>query len=459
MSVYHKMDDDIDFINIIAFVLLVFIIWGILYYLFFYKKENVQNFEIRHKNKVETFKAKVQLLEDKINNLIENEPLGVSNIDKEKELFEMYYKGVPDTYDINGKLIRGVEPDSTKAIYYINIIIKSPYGTENDILSLAKIYHYGMHKFERDLNKAEEIYNNLKFESITNDTREKIKEAIADIKKIKVYSWLNLSLETPTIPKITEIIERPREEIENNLPIPPIPTPIPIPKVDQKGYNDPQNTHNPEVLSTIRNSLNNLMKNTPIIKGQGLTSTEIKSYIYTLPDSDKKEDALISLRAIENNPNKLSSTDMTEMDALTLVWNRINNQKKFNKEISNNLKETLFDELATMQEFGVTICSTGRFTHIIDTLNGVDEEVSIKPTYAINEEMMSKSAKIREDMLNQIPELERRQYEAGTSSKQDEFDASLKNTILTKLKEDYVQTGILSNEKFTSTTNIWINDI
>jgi hypothetical protein len=231
------------------------------------------------------------------------------------------------------------------------------------------------------------------------------------------------------------------------------------PTIDRKDYNDPQNTHNPQVLSTIRLSLENLKTNTPIIKSQGMTSTEIREYINALEESDKKQDALRSLRVIENNPDRLSSTNMTEMDALTLVWNRINDSTKFNKEISDNLKETMFDELASMQEFGATICSTGRFTHIIDTLNGVDEEVSIKPTYAVNEEMMTKSAKIREDLLKTIPELEREQLERGTSAVQEEFDTNLKKTIVTKLKEDYVETGILTESKFTSEINKWIDHI
>ena len=47
------------------------------------------------------------------------------DMDKERELFELYYKGVPDTYDLRGNLIHGVEPDANKAIYYLNFIIKN----------------------------------------------------------------------------------------------------------------------------------------------------------------------------------------------------------------------------------------------------------------------------------------------------------------------------------------------
>jgi hypothetical protein len=478
--------DELDIGYYVSIAILVFIMSMIFYYLFFYNKQTIsEKFEVRHKNKVEDFKAKVQTLENKINNLINDELFETPcpNIDKERELFELYYKGVPDTYDLRGNLIRGVEPDSQKAIYYLQLIISSIHGTEHDILRLARIYHYGMHKFERNLDKAEEIYNSLKFNNITIETRGTIKEALADIQKIRVYTWLNLPLERPTInpdinPAINPAINpdinpaiNPANIPQRHVPVRidrvPVVQPIPgyplrqhddTPVVDKKNYNDPQNTHNPQVLSTIRHSLDKL-KNTPITKNQGVSATEIRAYIQGLEDSDKKQDALRSLRVIENNPDKLSSTDMTEIDALTLVWNRINDSSRFNTEVTNNLKETLFDELASMQEFGTTICSTGRFTHIVDTLNGVDDEVSIKPTYAINEEMMTKSAKIREDLLNAVPEQERTQLEGGTSPIQEEFDKNLKKTIMTKLKEDYVDTGILTESKFNTEVGKWIDHI
>ncbi len=458
----------------VSITTLIFIILGIIYYLFFYRQHTVSDkFEIRHKNKVEDFKTKVHILENKIYNMIENDPIDlmVPNVDKERELFELYYKGVPDTYDLRENLVRGVEPDAQKAINYLQIIINSGPGTEQDILRLAKIYHYGMHKFERNLDKAEEIYNRLKFNNISVETRQTIKEALADIQKIRVYTWLNLPLERPTVnpntnPNFLEhnnpdrigedrIGDGERERRPNgqhfNLP-------DTTHKVDQKDYNDPQNTHNPQVLSTIRHSLDKL-KNTPITKNQSVSATEIRAYIQNLEDSDKKQHALRSLQVIDSNPDKLSSTDMTEMDALTLVWNRINDLTRFNEETINNLKETLFDELASMQEFGVTICSTGRFTHIVDTLNGVDEEVSIKPTYAINEEMMITASNIREKMYQMYSSDERKLLETGTSNNQEKFDSELKKTIIDKLKEDYVTTGILTETKFNMEVGKWIDHI
>jgi len=112
-----------------------------------------------------------------------------------------------------------------------------------------------------------------------------------------------------------------------------------------------------------------------------------------------------------------------------------------------------------MQEHGYSVCATGRFTRLVDTLNVIDEEVSIKPSYVINQEMMNKSSKIRENMLNTYSENERKELEKGTSNNQEEYDKNLKEKIVGELKEDYVKTKILTKEKFDNEINKWINEI
>lgn len=406
----------------------------------------------KHQNKTEMFNSRINELE----NMIKYVEL---NPNRERELYELYYKGVPDIYDHDGNIIHGVEPDVKKAIQHLNALINSPYKIDKDVLNLARIYHYGMHKFDPEIDMAENIYNDLKFESTTTETQLIIKDALDDIHRIRVHKWLNIPLEKP-----------PERLQENTVHVTPVvtrrearqvvPQPVRTENVHKdKKYNDPQNTHNPQVLSTIRFTLDKLKKSTNIMSDESMTKKEIEEYLENIKDSDKKYDALKSLRAVENSKDSLSSTGMREMEALVLVWNRIKDNSRFGEEVSNNLKETLMDELASMQEHGNTICSTGRFTHVIDTLNGVDEEVVIKPTYAINEEMMTKSAKIRENMLNEKSENERKKLEEGTSSDQDDFDKKLKETIINNLKDDYVKTGILSTTNFDLEVNKWIDHI
>ena len=412
-------------------------------------------------------------------------PQGIQTIDNNLELYELYSKGVPDSFDINGNHIPGVEPSAEKAIFYIQKLIESPKGTKKDVLKLAKIYHQGMHRFEPDLDRAEVIYNSLvNDKTIDEDTWQQVTEGLADIQTIRTYKWLNLPLpgtedepvfgggleaeetgdaiidnEAFNINRIIEAQEaleaqRNRERMDRLLDG----IHEPNTAVGTKRYNDMQNTHDPQVLSTIRASLNRI-KESPQHRDANTSFRELKIYIGGLPDSAKKQAAIKSIVDMEANKNILSTTAMTEGDVLALVWNRIHDPSKFSQEVTENLRETMFEELSSMQEHGQSVCAVGRTDRIVDTLNGVDEDVSIKPTYAVNEEMMNKSAKIRDDLVAAQPESERDHLEAGTSPRQEEFDQELKDVIIKTLKEDYVDTKILSQSKFNTEIKKWIDFI
>ena len=291
---------------------------------------------------------------------------------QERELYELYYKGIPDTYNLDGVLIPGVEPDALKAIHYLGLILNSPEGNEHDFLNLAKIYHYGMHKFPRNLDEAEKIYIDLKHQYVTDATYQTVMDALADIKKIRVYTWLNLPLDEddneapvinppPTLPILPINPPDPRPLLNITPPNPGVGGGLPnhvlqfdighlrpiindldeFPDHDAKHYDDPQNTHNPQVLSTIRASLNNLRASTQITRAPEKTVIEIRNYLYSLKDSDKKNSAIRSLHKIEKNLEKLSSTDMNSMEALNLVWNRIHDAQRFDAQTHKNLKENL----------------------------------------------------------------------------------------------------------------------
>jgi hypothetical protein len=424
---------------------------------------------------------KITVYKQKVENKDENKVKVPTIIEKDKklrELYELYYKGIPDTYDINGVKIPGVEPNSEIAIDYLNQIINSSLGTEKDMLQLAKIYHQGMHKFEPQLDVAKDIYNQVKTDPRVNEeTWYEITEGVKDIDKIKAHLWLNLPLpgqnsrdeelrasELRALELRTEALnlndiiqrriaqQRDDEDVDQYLDW--------ETHDENKTHDDPQNTHNSQVLSTIRHSLDLIRNSTNITKSPETSIKETRDFINSLPDSDKKKDALASLDYMVSKNEVMTNVDnITESDALSLVWNRINEPNRFDSEISKNLKETMTEELASMQEYGTTVCATGRLTRIVDTLNGVDEDVSIKPTYAIKEEMLNKSAKIRGDLLNKNDKRERELLEKGGSANQETFDENLKKTIIDELKKDYVETKILTPEKFNTEINGWIDYI
>ena len=154
---------------------------------------------------------------------------------------------------------------------------------------------------------------------------------------------------------------------------------------------------------------------------------------------------------------------MSEKDALNLVWNRIHSE--LHKGNQDDLKRNLFNELADMQEHGITVCSTGKFNRIIDTLNMADPVVSITHSKAIRPEMMTRSSKIREDALHVFEtnhnKAERDLIEMGTAeeSVQNTFDDNLKTTIKDTLKKEYVDSKIMSQSKFNKELEEWIDYI
>ena len=94
---------------------------------------------------------------------------------------------------------------------------------------------------------------------------------------------------------------------------------------------------------------------------------------------------------------------VSELDALQLVCNRIHDP--VNNQNTNNLKDNLMQELNDCNEERGQVCATGRLSRIIDTLNKTDKEdiVEIIPKNALNQELMSKAANIREKMIKNEP--------------------------------------------------------
>ena len=471
---------------IVTIVLIILVVYGISYCFFetFDQKEERSkaiNAQKSQQKKVEKFVQKQQTTSAP---RVFKGPEGLEKVDNNHELYELYFRGVPDTFDIDGVRIPGVEPDAQKAIYYLRQLIESPQGTKKDVLNLAKLYHQGMHKFEPQIDQAEEVYQSLvRNKTINEDIWQQVMEGLSDIHTIRVYKWLNLPLPGTEEPDIIDDLD---EEATGDIVVDN--TAFNLNQIiaaqqaldeqrqlerDQmtaagieieaergtKEYDDPQNTHDSQVLSTIRASLDN-MNDTPLRKDPQTCFREVSLYLQGLPKSDKKQAALDSLFIIESrNEVVTGANSMHESDVLTRVWNRIHEPGRFSSEISQNLRETMFDELADMQEHGATVCPTGRVTRLIDTLNGVDDEVSIKPTYAINEEMMNKSSAIRDRLFAEKSEDEQTQLEAGTSPRQEEFDQMLKDTIIKELKKDYVDTKILTQSKFNTEIKKWIDFI
>lgn len=397
-----------------------------------------------------------------------------------KSMYELYHIGIPDVYDRNNNKIKGVNPNPDKVFHHLEILLNSDKHTVKDEIFEANLYHQGMHNLEPDLEKAEELYKKLytklynkfsnKFNNIEVEPTQDELDVMADcvdginqLEKIKAYEWLNLSQDgTPIqntreyehdfVVEIRDLIDR---EVVNDMRNYNFDDNFDgIINHEEAVTNDPQNVHNSAVLSTVKNSLKKISKNNHLVN-KFESVDEIRKVIEKMKNSDKKKDAIKSLNVIAMQNSKIYSLDMDELEILSTVWNRIKDNHKENDDVVN----TLVYQLADMQEHGNTVCSTGRATRLVDTLNIVDTEVKIMPTYAINQEMMLTASNIREKMYQEQTSEERKLLENGTSLNQEDFDNKLKDNITKKLRKDYVNTGVLSEEKFNVELSKWINEI
>jgi hypothetical protein len=429
-----------------------------------------------------------------------------------KKLAKLYRDGVPDKYDINGNKVKGIAPISSKSINYYKIshTLGDPYG----LIKIARIYHYGMHNLEPDWNKAISIYQEIVKTSNNDNIVQKavsaIKELQTQTRTKKVHNWLNLPYSsnqkkkyeyknTASTVSSSSLFKTPNSGIlggffggnnttssYNSQHINPnanaihinqvfrdndvkrrqreAPRGIIIPTRDDEETvpmhqrNDMHNVHDSGVLGTIRKSITNLQQQTKINIPLESSLKEIRDFIFGLPNNDKKKDANLALDAMERSFLPLSSTNIKEVDALHLVWNRIHDD--VNKDNKKALQENLMEELAECIEHDKPVCSTGRFTRILDTLNAVDPAVQIKPLYALKDEMLNSCALIRKSMYDALPESEKIHIDGLHENEfQTNFANKVKDQIKSQLEKDYVDTQVLTKDQLDGELNKWIDHI
>lgn len=447
--------------------LIIFLFCTIIYYI------NTL-YEIHRVNKriILTQKSRVHNYKKDINDAKRSLDIINSGIVNDYRMHELYYNGVPDTYSANGTKIRGIKPDPQKALFYLSRVCET---SLNSIywFKLAGIYQHGMYNLEPDLNTAQLMYNAIlqRFQhpTIQNEAQDRLNEVVTESNNIHTYGWLNLIYKPKNNQhhdKIKSMMSRSRKPLD--IPLveniyrasPAAETQITrAHDINNINYNDRHNTHNSQVVGTVAHSLKTLKNSTKIQTSIPETLQQIRSYISSKPQCDKTKDAYKSLDSIERNIIPITSIDMKECEALNVVWNRINSDRHKNNH--DDIKEILYTQLADMQEHGKSVCASGRLSRIIDTFSTFDSDVSIKPTYIINKEMMEKAGKMREDMYENYNDDLSKQLRSGTAPKtvQDEFDKNARNVIVDTLTKDYVDTGIMTDNAFTKTVDEWIDEI
>ena len=405
---------------------------------------------------------------DEIMSQLKNNPPKEELLYYYKRLAKIYHNGIDDKY-IQGNLVKGIKPDPRKAIDMYRTI-----GMMDDLsvlLDWASIHHWGIPGFEdlEDHKKASEIYLHLYYKSddiyqkqLAKDHLESLGIEI-EIEICVVPTKKDKKREKSKVEKVNkEYIPQSLQRLTTNR-VPKVKEPVTqqIKSVEIK--DDKHNVHDNVLVKTVTKAVETIKNNTKIIFDAAASIRDIRNYINNSSVSqDRKTNAILALDKIESNNELVTSSKIKEMDLLHLVWNRIYND--INKNNIDVLKENLVDELSEVIEHGKSVCVTGRFNRIIDTLNGVDPEISIKPKWALQKEMVEKAGVLFQEYINKLSPLEKSSFESLDPSpeqekKNEELVSKIKSTIKENFIETYVKDGIMTEESLNAELNKWIDTI
>ncbi len=222
--------------------------------------------------------------------------------------------------------------------------------------------------------------------------------------------------------------------------------------------NDPQNVHDTTVVQSSKNSLNNLEKSTLITIPIHQTLIDIRKKINNIKDPKKRNDATKTLDTIEQTNSHISSINKNELDVVNIIWNRINSNVHNNKE---DLKDNLINELASAVEDNNVVCSQGRYNRVIDSINHIDPDVNIQPRWSLNQTMMNKASKIRNDMEKNTNNETKEALKSNNPTEEqtkltEKFDLDFKLKLIEDFEKEYVDTKLISKEHLKSQINSWV---
>tara|TARA_A100001015_G_scaffold314420_1_gene423828 strand:- start:3040 stop:4359 length:1320 start_codon:yes stop_codon:yes gene_type:complete len=372
------------------------------------------------------------------------------------------------------------DKDIKKYIYYLKI------ATEHNIpvayKSLGDIYYYGLPGIEVELDKAKSIYedgliytnkdstlksyftcrlNEINYiKKLEEDRIKRLKE-----NKLRIHNT-PIRYETNTIYVnnnqgqlnledigLYDVNENDEETLVNNI--------INLNNNQNNIINDKQNVHDNGVQRTIHKTCNNLKNNTDLHISPEKTKNQIKNLILQEKDEEKLNKLLRVFETIDNaSTNPIYNIGLNENETLHLIWNRIQSNTDIEKRhlMEENLKNNLLDCIEDDQ----IVCPTGRANRVIDSLNKIDECVDIKPSWALKKEMLDKTARIREEMIKNSSEEDKKKLESFDDTEENqefekEFNNKLKKKIIDTFSIDY--NGLMTKEEIMSEVQEWINCI
>ncbi len=430
------------------------------------------------------------------------------------QLGRLYGTGVPEHYDsVNEEKINGIPPDTDRAIMFYQQAISS--GFHSAILELASIFHWGNVGFKPNREYAKHLYasvlkvGNEYEQGIARDRLRQMNEEEGKISGSAVldgvegvgnsFSGNNFNT-TPFTEEFCGVFtgdnapgkvgkDELTKDIDDNYVDEVMMNDLHIKsnrKDDSNGNvrgrgnpktsfstqvpNDLHNARDHIVMNTVRQSIEKLRASTHIQDDEHTTIKRLHQYIVKdcdLPDS-KRQEALFVLKQItsgqqDSQPSTNTPARQEELEALKLVFNRINSRFRDKKE-RTKLLDNLVSELSECIEFGQLICSQGIVDRIVDSINFIDEAVKIKPKWALSREMLSRAAVLRKNMLTETrSEVKEALQSTKPTARQRMLSREFKEKLKTEIERDfmntYVDAGIMTKDLLKTEMGKWIDEI
>lgn len=409
------------------------------------------------------------------------DPLHMISTDNLKKWVRIWHDGIADKFTSYGELIQGIRPDGNKAKLGYEELIKR--NQQDAILPFARLMEFGVPNDTSmiDRRTAFDLYRKHYANLTDLYERYDVLEAVERLSPPDVVNEIshfrsNIAGQMAALTRAnrrTSRTHRPRDAL----------TPPYAPggqrliaqrqtlQTDRQPENlvatqtvrdDRQNVHDTTVTKTVQTSVEKLRDSSDL----SASSSFLPKIRVMIRDSDiseaKRDTANLALDTIVKNDQLHSATGMTETELLNLVWDRVHHQD--NMQNQEALRENLVDELSACVENGATVCSTGRFTHILNTLNGVDDIVDIKPDWALSRELVDKAGVVYKDRLASLSSIDRNAInEINPNPDQEirsaQFMEEVRKDIRDEFKRAYVIPGIMSQEKLDVELDKWIDHI
>ena len=152
--------------------------------------------------------------------------------------------------------------------------------------------------------------------------------------------------------------------------------------------------------------------------------------------NDDLADAHRAIVSLTND--KYSTTELTQVQILGRILQKIDQIEKDQKSLANNMKETFAKRMASSVEHGKIVCASGKISRALSVFEGVleDSQKSV-PMDVVRKEFGFLAEKIRNEYLEMVGPAARKAY--NTLASVPRYSQDMKDTFRSKVNEKYIK--------------------